>query len=86
MTAGDFDNDELRYNKEIFRKIGIRLKTLRKAKGYTNYEKFANAFDISRSNYGKYERGVVNLTMETLLKILRALDVSLGEFFSEGFD
>lgn len=85
MAAGDFDKDELRDNDEIFRKIGARLKALRKAKGYDNYEKFANAHDLPRARYGKYERGV-NLNMGTLLKILRAMEISLKDFFNEDFD
>jgi transcriptional regulator with XRE-family HTH domain len=82
MAAGDLDNNDFVYNQEMFRKIGARLKVFRKARGYDNYEKFANAFNLNRTTYGKHERGV-NLTMASLLKILSVLNVSLKEFFSE---
>lgn len=66
------------------RQIGARLKALRKAKGYSNYEQFAFQHGIGRAQYGRYEKGH-NMQMDTLLRLLGALEVSLGEFFSEGF-
>jgi transcriptional regulator with XRE-family HTH domain len=64
--------------------LGKRIKELRIQKGYTNYEHFAYEIGVSRSQYGKYETGH-NLTFLTLLKILEGLEVSLQEFFEEGF-
>jgi transcriptional regulator with XRE-family HTH domain len=66
-------------------KFGARLRYFRKLKGYTNYEHFAYEVDISRSQYGKYENGG-NIKLTTLIKILDFMDVTLAEFFSEGFD
>lgn len=65
--------------------IGQRIKALRKAKGYTNQEKFAFKFNIARAQYSRYERGA-DLRISSLSKILLALDVSLVEFFSDGFE
>lgn len=65
--------------------IGTRLRELRKAKGYTNYEKFAYEHDIASSQYARYELGQ-DFKMTTFLKILDALEISPLEFFSEGFD
>lgn len=65
--------------------LGNRLKELRKAKGFTNYEYFAYEIGISRAQYGKYESGG-NIKYTTLLKILKGLDISLKDFFAEGFD
>lgn len=65
-------------------KLGSRLKKLRKEKGYSNYEYFAYEIGISRAQYGKYEAGA-NIKFTTLLKILKGLEISLEEFFSEGF-
>ncbi len=62
------------------KKIGDRLKYFRKKAGYTNYEYFAYEHDISRPQYGKYEAGA-NIQLNTLMKILKALNVSLEEFF-----
>lgn len=65
--------------------LGNRLRYYRKLKGYTNYEHLAYDLGISRSQYGKYENGG-NIKFNTLCKILDFLDVSLKEFFSDGFD
>lgn len=70
---------------EDLRKLGERIKKLRIEAGYANYEKFANAKDLARSQYGRYEAGE-NLQYKSLLKVLKALNVTLKEFFSEGFD
>lgn len=68
----------------FLKKIGERLKYYRKKAGYTNYEYFAYEHDISRPQYGKYEAGA-NIQLNTLMKILNALDVTLEEFF-KGFN
>lgn len=65
--------------------LGNRLRHYRKLKGYTNYEHLAYDLEISRSQYGKYENGG-NIKFSTLCKILNFLDISLKEFFSDGFD
>ena len=84
MPGGDNVYDEFEYNQEIFRKIGNRLKHYRKQMGYANYEKFAIAFNLPRATYGKHERGM-NLTMASLIKYLRVMNVSFSDFFGEGF-
>ena len=66
------------------KKVGERLKYFRKRAGYTNYEYFAYDNNISRPQYGKYEAGS-NIQLNTLIKILKALNVTLEEFF-KGFD
>ena len=78
----------MKFDKEIelsLDNLGSRLRHLRKQKGYTNYNYFAYEIGISRSQYGKYENGG-NIKFSTLLKILSKLDISLKDFFSEGFD
>jgi transcriptional regulator with XRE-family HTH domain len=66
------------------RELGERLRYYRKLKGYTNYEHLAYDLGVSRSQYGKYENGG-NIKFSTLCKILDHLDVSLAEFFKDGF-
>jgi transcriptional regulator with XRE-family HTH domain len=66
------------------KKIGDRLKYFRKKAGYTNSEYFAYDNNISRPQYGKYEAGA-NIQLNTLIKILKAMNVSLEEFFT-GFN
>jgi len=66
------------------KKIGERLKYFRKKAGYTNSEYFAYENNISRPQYGKYEAGA-NIQLNTLIKILKAMNVTLEEFFT-GFN
>jgi transcriptional regulator with XRE-family HTH domain len=72
-------------DKELLDKIGSRLRVFRKDGGFTNYEKFANQHNLSRSQIGQYEKGQ-NMNITSLAALLRALGVSWKEFFSEGFD
>lgn len=62
------------------KEVGIRLKELRKEKGFSNYEHIAYELGMSRSQYWKYEQGG-NIELATLLRVLNLLDVTLGEFF-----
>lgn len=73
------------YTQHQLQNLGDRLKYFRIKKGFTNYEQFAFEHDLPRAQYGRYERGQ-DLRFSSLLKVLKAMDVSLEEFFSEGFD
>lgn len=73
--AGYSDRDAL------YKKIGERMREIRIAKGYKNYEKFAYDNDIPRAQYGRYERGT-DLKLSSLLKVLDGFDMTLEEFFS----
>lgn len=68
------------------KKIGLRIKQIRKERGYTSHETFANANNIDRAQYGKYEAGSSNITLATLIKILNILKISLNQFFNEDYD
>jgi transcriptional regulator with XRE-family HTH domain len=70
--------------KKRLKEVGQRLKHYRKKAGFSNYEYFAYEHGFSRPQYGKYEAGA-NIQLNTLMKILKALNVSLEEFF-KGFD
>lgn len=61
--------------------IAKRLRELRKAKGYANYEHIAFDLGMSRSAYWKLESGS-NFEMKTLIKVCRVLNVTLEEFFT----
>ena len=69
---------------KTLKKVGERLKYFRKKAGYSNYEYFAYENGFSRPQYGKYEAGA-NIQLNTLMKILKALNISLEEFF-KGFE
>lgn len=68
------------------RKIGARLRQLRKAKGYSNPDKFAYDHNLNRSQYGKYEAGRTNMTVGTLVGILNCFGVTLEAFFEDEDD
>jgi transcriptional regulator with XRE-family HTH domain len=67
------------------KQLGERLKQLRRAKGFSNYEQFAYTYEIGRAQYGRYEKGS-NISIKTLLKIIEFHGLTLKEFFAEGFD
>ena len=66
------------------KQLGARIRQLRIQKGYTNAEFFAYDHRINRSQYGKYERGE-DLRFSSLLRILQIHNLTLQEFFSDGF-
>jgi transcriptional regulator with XRE-family HTH domain len=65
--------------------LASRIRELRIKKGYKSSEAFALDHQLSRTHYGRWERGS-NITYMNLLKLTAAFGVSLEEFFSEGFD
>lgn len=69
---------------ELLQKLSERIKELRKAKGYTNYENFAYDHGIARAQYGKYEKGDNDLRFSSLMRVIEALGVTPEEFF-KGF-
>ncbi len=66
------------------KRLGKRIQQLRIAKGYTSYEYFAYDHEISRTQFGRYERGE-DLRYSSLLRVVKALGVSLEQFFGKGF-
>ena len=67
---------------EVLARIGKKLTSLRKKKGYTSHETFAFDFDLPRVQYWRLERGKSNFTIKTLHRILSIHNVSVEEFFS----
>ena len=60
--------------------IGERISELRKAKNLSQ-QKFSYEAEIERSYLTHVEKGRKNISVETLIKITDALDISLKEFF-----
>lgn len=73
------------YTIQQIESLAKRLKEVRKGKGFSNYEQFAFENEISRAQYGRYEKGH-DLRFSSLIKILKAMDISLKDFFSKGFE
>lgn len=68
------------------KKIGLRLKQIRKSIGYNSHENFAYDHGIDRAQYGKYEAGSSNITLSTLVKILNHMKINLTDFFNDQYD
>ncbi|WP_214225042.1 helix-turn-helix transcriptional regulator [Pedobacter sp. B4-66] len=79
-------NKNLLTSEKELKKIGLRLKSLRKSKGYTSPDTFSYENNLNRSQYGKYEAGSANITIGTLINILNCFGVSLSEFFNEDYE
>jgi transcriptional regulator with XRE-family HTH domain len=56
--------------------LANRIKNIREAKNLTQ-EDLANKMEISASAYGQKERNASKITYENLLKIAKALDVTI---------
>lgn len=87
VTKKNKKEEELNERQKAFAElIGERIRSLRVAQGHNSYEDFAYEHDISRSQFGRYERGVSDMRMSSFLKILDALKIGPEEFFSLGFE
>lgn len=64
---------------DVQRQIGLRLKELRIAKGLKQED--LGRWDFSYRYYGKLERGVVNPTIGTLIRLCEIFDVTLSDLF-----
>ena len=73
------------YTIQQIESLAKRLKEVRKERGFSNYEQFAFENEISRAQYGRYEKGH-DMRFSSLIKILKAMDISLKDFFSQGFE
>ena len=63
-------------SKNYLKLIGARIRELRKEQGLTQ-EDVADMAKLNPSYYGRIERGEINVTVDTLLKIADALKVDL---------
>ncbi|WP_440875928.1 helix-turn-helix domain-containing protein [Thalassotalea sp. PLHSN55] len=63
---------------DLIKEFGEMLRFKRKAAGYSQ-EGFATYVGIERGNYGKMERGNVNIKLETLYRLTNALNCEFNE-------
>lgn len=84
MNDGKNSNDRgtlLEEQEETRRKIGERIRQLREGIGLSQ-EKFGNLHGLDRTQISRLERGESNFELNTLVQFIRALDVTLHEFFA----
>jgi len=67
----------------IDRKIGVRIKQIRKSRGLSQIE-LAERVGISFQQIQKYEKGVAKMTVFRLQQISEALGVHIADFFEKG--
>jgi len=65
--------------KEIQRQLGLRLRELRLGKHLRQED--LEKWDFSYRYYGMVERGLVNPSLDTLLRLCKIFDVNLLELF-----
>ncbi len=66
----------------ILEKVGRRVKELRNEQGISQ-EKLALKAEIDRTYLAGVEVGKRNISIKSLEKILKALDITFADFFSE---
>jgi transcriptional regulator with XRE-family HTH domain len=71
----------LEEQEETRQKIGVRIRQLREAANLSQ-EKFANLHGLDRTQVSRIERGVSNIELNTLVSFIRALDITIQDFFS----
>ena len=64
------------------KQVGHRIRELREARGLTQ-EHLAEKAGINGKYFGAIERGEVNLTLSSIEKICRTLDVPPGNLFQD---
>ncbi len=67
--------------KRFLKKLGNRLKELRKAKGHTQLE-FAEKNKISYRHYQDIESGKINIRLLTLLDICQGLKIKIHDLLN----
>lgn len=67
---------------EIREKIGLRIKALRTERKLTQ-EAVAYLADVDRTFMNHVENGKRNISISTLEKITKGLNISLSEFFTD---
>ncbi len=64
-------------------RFGKRVQQLRREKGFSSQEAFADACGLDRTYIGGIERGERNVSLINVAKIAAALGMSLSELFKE---
>ena len=68
---------------EFLISLGSRIREIRKQKKMTQ-EQLSNVCEFEKANLSRIESGLTNPTILTLLKMSRALEVRLSDFFDAG--
>lgn len=81
VNAVQISENKFNNSRTVFTEaIGKEIHKLRKERSMTGKE-LARLVNVSQQQISRYECGVCNLTIDTLIIILNALDVPLTDFF-----
>ncbi len=67
---------------DIGKHVGNRIREIRKSKGLSQ-EELAFKASLNASHFSKIERGEKSATLESLEKIIGALEISFSDFFTD---
>lgn len=67
-------------DKDLLKLIGENITRIRKSKNLST-NAFASLCEMEKSNLIPIEKGRINVTVSTLLKISNALDINITELF-----
>jgi transcriptional regulator with XRE-family HTH domain len=67
---------------DLRKDLGVRIRDLRKSGGLTQ-EDLGEKAGLSYKFIGELERGEVNVSLDSLLKIAEAMGVKIGDLFSK---
>ena len=73
---------EQRSTEAVLRGLGLRIGELRRARGLTQ-EGAAAELGMLAPNYARIEQGRQNVTVDTLVRIAKALGVGVPELFAQ---
>lgn len=73
------------FEQRYLKQIGDRIRAIRKAQGFENYEQYSYHIDFNRSQLNRYENGQ-NARLGTLFRLLSKMGITPPEFFADGFD
>jgi len=68
-------------DKEYQKKLGQRIASLRKGKGWTQ-EEFSENLKVNRTDVSRIESGNINSSINKLRKIAEVLEMELGDLVS----
>lgn len=69
--------------KEVIKRVGKKMSSLRKELGYKNSDDFAYDKGVNRSQYGKYEAGSQDMRLTSLIKMINKLGMTVEDFFGK---
>ncbi len=71
-------NKTMEPNDQLLQRFGVRVRMLRKSKGFSQ-ESFAAHCRLDRTYIGGIERGERNLTIKNIYRIAKGLGITISE-------